>query len=92
MASAIAPFGAPGLAESEDVPEELTVEVAPAVVSNRCPDRFFRHLVEAMQQVLDRKLGELSRRLRALCSACRRRRCGACRDRVRGSSMYGSST
>jgi len=52
----------PGRARSEDVPEELMVEVAPAVVSNRWPDRF-RHLVEAMQQVLDRKLGELWIRL-----------------------------
>jgi hypothetical protein len=41
------------------------VEVAPAVVSNRCPDRF-RHLVEAMQQVLDRKLGKLWIRLECL--------------------------
>src|SRR4029453_11912807 len=43
---------------SKDVPEKLMVDVAAAVVSDRCPDRF-RHLVEAMQQVLDGKLGEL---------------------------------
>jgi len=41
------------------------VDVAPAVVSDRCPDRF-RHLVEAMQQVLDRELGELRIRLEGL--------------------------
>jgi len=34
------------------------VDVAPAVVSDRGPDRF-RHLVEAKQQVLDGELGEL---------------------------------
>jgi hypothetical protein len=34
------------------------VDVAPGVVPDRGPDRV-RHLVEAMQQVLDRELGEL---------------------------------
>ena len=41
------------------------VHVAPAVVSDRRPDRL-RHLVEAMQQVLDRELGELRIRLECL--------------------------
>jgi hypothetical protein len=51
-------------ARSKDVPEELMVHVASAVVSDHCPDRL-RDLVEAMQQVLDRELGE--RRIRLEC-------------------------
>jgi len=50
---------------SKDVPEELMVHVASAVVSDRCPD-LLRHLVEAMQQVLDRELGEVRIRLECL--------------------------
>ncbi len=46
----------------EDVPEELMVGVAPAIVANRRPNRF-RHLVEVAQQVLDREPGELRIRL-----------------------------
>jgi len=49
---------------SKDVPEELMVHVASAVVSDRCPD-LLRHLVEAMQ-VLDRELGEVRIRLECL--------------------------
>jgi hypothetical protein len=40
MASAIGPLGAPSARgpRSKDVPEELMVDVAPAVVSDRCPE------------------------------------------------------
>jgi len=43
---------------SEDLPQELMISVAVAVMPNGRPDRL-QHLVETTQQVLDREIGQV---------------------------------